>query len=656
MRMKKWKFVAIILAACMVLGVFAGCDLLEAWLDSDDPPVQEQPGDMEDPNDQQGSNDQQNPNDSQDPSEPQDPETPVKPLVAVMNASDRYLAEPVRDVMDDMISYRDEDHYYYMFYLGELNGVPLQDDAEAFQFNGNAYTYSFQKEQSSSSSIANSVKRAVQECTSWTESFQFGAVVGIKNIASIDTGYSEQWGGSTSSTAESSYEEAFNYAQKQVSSFSITFDERYSVGYYRWIMFGDLDVYAAIEYDLRTGEYVIDNYSVIAAQYFTLDYSPTSGRFNEGAYEQLPFDMNASDIERLPEPTEWISEEGVTGAGTQTDPYLLRSAEDFSHIRQHPDAYFRLMANISFADQEFEPIPQFSGSFDGNRYTVSDISFVEKEYSAETLVGLFGVNTGKIFDLTLENSSMEATPAFANKDISVYAGGIAAINRGDITDCTVRNVNIVANSSDTAERFMDRYLEDPRTIVQGSANWETWIRQSFYVRTNSWRGELQLNVMAGGMVGRNEGTLVRCKASGGLVEANVYNMAVSDSENYCQTCYAGGLAGYNGGGTISDCTSSVQTVDAWLEMSNDAGGMGWAITIFSPARSPRGICYAAGLVGCNVGGSVSGDAVGCAVDADSRIYFAVYIFLQGANYNEGNHSNANRLTIGKFDLYAPDGI
>lgn len=141
-----------------------------------------------------------------------------------------------------------------------------------------------------------------------------------------------------------------------------------------------------------------------------------------------------------------------------------------------------------------------------------------------------------------------------------------------------------------------------------------------------------------------------CSVTRGSVEANVYNMQVPDPERFCQSCYAGGIAGYNAGGTVLDCTASAQQVEAWLEMSDDAAGMGWVANI-----SPRGVCYAAGLAGMNEGGSVSGDAAGCTVKADARVYAAVYWFLQGAGYDKGNRANENRLTMGEFARYAPDG-
>lgn len=630
--MKRSVLFAVIFMLSMILCIFSGCGFIEKL-----------PGDGNDPEqDQQGG--------QVLPDEPTEPDSPLQPMVAVMDATDRYVAEPVRDVMDDMISYRDEDHYYYIFYLGELNGVPLQDDADAFQFSGNPYTYSFQKEKSTSGSISSSAKRAVEYCTSWTQNFNIGGSVGIKDIVSIDLGYSIQWGESSRSSAEYSYEEAYNFSEKQASSFSISFDERYPVGYYRWIMFGDIDVYAAIEYDIRTGEYAVDNYSVIAAQYFTLDYSPTSGRFDDSEFGFLPFEMDAADIQRLPKPTEWITEEGMGGAGTVNNPYMIRTAEEFTLIRQYPDAYFSLAADISFANVDFEPIPQFDGTLNGNGYAIQNLSFTENDFDEQTNVGLFLVNNGNIYDLTLEDCTLKASPSFGNKDITVNAGAIAAVNHGTISECTVRDVEVIANSSDTADRFLEMFFEDPRSIVQGSVNWETWIRQRFYVQTNSWNGELMFTVNAGGIVGNNQGKIVNCRAQRGSVEANLYNMQVPDPERFCQQCYAGGIVGVNDGGTVSGCSAAAQEVNAWIEMSDDAAGMGWIETI-----SPRGICYAAGLAGLNESGSVSGDTAGCVVKADARVYAAVYWFLQGAGYNEGNRANENRLTIGTFDSYAPDG-
>ena len=94
--MKKRKIFAVILAFVLMMAAFSGCGVIES-LFGGEPPAQEQPSDPEDPQDPQDPPEE----------EPSDPEEPQQPPVTVMDAADRYAAEPVRNVMDDMTSYRD---------------------------------------------------------------------------------------------------------------------------------------------------------------------------------------------------------------------------------------------------------------------------------------------------------------------------------------------------------------------------------------------------------------------------------------------------------------------------------------------------------------------------------------------------------------------
>lgn len=574
------------------------------------------------------------------------PENSDTSVLSMMKAASRYQAEPAGEVRENMISYRDEDHYYYMFYLGELNGVPLQTDAEAFYYGGNDYTYSFQKGYNTSQSISGAVKRSVGYCTSWTKNFSAGGTVNIAEIASFDLGYSKQWGQSATSSAESSYEKASSYSESYQASFEVSFDDRYPVGFFRWILYGDLDVFAAIVYDLDSGDYSCENYSVVASQYFMLDYSAESGRFQDGTYEMLPFDLTQEDIGRLPEPTEWISENGVSGEGTQKNPYIIRTAEDFCSIRLAPAASYRLAADIDLEGKILEPIALFSGTIDGDGHTVRNFTVSEGDISAETVgAGLICENRGQVFDLELENGKIVASPNFTNRDIRVYAGSIAAINSGSIRDCKATDVCVVANSSDTADRFQELYPEDPHGLVQGSGLWKTWITQSFYSKTKSWKTGMTFFVAAGGIVGYNQGLVQDCRFTG-EVQSNLYQMAVPQSAKYCQKCFAGGVAGYNCNGTVTSC-SAAGKVSAWLEMSNDAGGMGWVSTI-----KPRGLCYAGGVAGfCEEGLISDGDASGCTLRAKGRVYAAVYWLFSGAGYDKGTRASDKNMTLKTCALY-----
>lgn len=629
--------------ACSIAFMLPACALFESGNEQGNAPITDQDGEQDEDQDGDQGNDHGNNQDDND-------NIPAEPAVPFMKAADKYVAEPVKNVLLDMTSYRDNEYFYYIFHLGELNGVPLQDDAEAFKYDGNDYTYSFKKSYSSSQTISTSVKRAVENSTSWTKNFNISGSLNIKNIANIDLGYSKQWGESTITSAEKSYEETSNFSEGYESSFQISFNENYPTGYYRWILFGDLDVYAAIEYEIATGEYAFENYSVVASNYFTLDYCNDSGRFDDVEYEELPFELTASDIRRLPEPTEWISEEGLSGMGTEVNPYLINSAKDFKSIALKPSAYYKLNANIDFGGEILSPIPLFNGTLDGNGRTLSNFTVREDNFSSTTGAGLFKENRGEIFDLTLDDCSIIASPNFGNQNATVCAGAVAAINYGAIDDCKVLNTTVISNSSDTAERFEETYFEDPRKIAQGHEYWKEWIHQDHYSVTSAWASKLEFNVYSGGIVGINSGTVSNSKFTG-EVESNLYNMGVPQSTKYNQTCYAGGIAGYNNtDGTISLCSAS-GSVNSWLEMSNDAGGDGWinTVTIY-----PKGQSYAGGIAGYNNSGTLTESTSTCFLEARGRVFAAVYWLFSGAGYNKGNRASDKNMTLAEFTICGPN--
>ena len=619
---------------CSIVFMLPSCTLFERENNNGNESITDQDDEQDkEPDKNQGNNDN----------------VPAEPTVTIMKAANKYIAEPVENVLYDMTSYRDNEYFYYIFHLGELNGVPLQDNVDSFKYDGNDYTYSFKKSYSSSQSISTSVKRAVENSTSWTRNFNISGSLSIKNIANIDLGYSKQWGESTITSAEKSYDETSNFSESYESSFQISFNENYPTGYYRWILFGDIDVYAAIEYEIATGEYSFENYSVVASNYFTLDYCKDSSRFDDVEYGELPFQLTVSDIQRLPEPTEWISEEGLSGMGTKTNPFLINSAEDFKTISLKPSSYYKINANINFGGEILSPIPLFSGTIDGNNKTLSNFIVREDNFSNTTGSGLFKENHGEVVDLTIEDCSITASPNFGNQNITVYAGAIAAINYGSINHCKILNTTVISNSSDTAERFEETYFEDPREIAQGQTYWKAWIQQSHYSKTSAWASKLEFNVCSGGITGLNCGIISNSRFTG-KVEANLYNMGVPQSTQYNQTCYAGGIAGYNNvDGTISLCSSS-GTVNTWLEMSNDAGGMGWVDWI-----SPKGQSYACGIAGYNNNGSIIESTSTCSLEAKGRVYAAVYWLFSGAGYNKGTRASNKNMALAEFAIYGHNG-
>lgn len=132
----------------------------------------------------------------------------------------------------------------------------------------------------------------------------------------------------------------------------------------------------------------------------------------------------------------------LTGNGTAGNPYVIEDALDLSEFRNRVnsgdyDAYGILQNDIEVTDT-WTPIGgntqnlAFSGHFSGEGHTIT----LTSGQSEETFQGLFACNTGLIENVTISGSI----------SASEYAGGIAAINRGTIEDCS-NNASVNVTSS-----------------------------------------------------------------------------------------------------------------------------------------------------------------------------------------------------------------
>ena len=87
-----------------------------------------------------------------------------------------------------------------------------------------------------------------------------------------------------------------------------------------------------------------------------------------------------------------------SGSGTEEDPYRIFNAEQLNQVRNLPDAYFSLEADIDMTDwiaennpkQGWLPIPNFSGTFKGNGHKIINLMINRPETD---YIGLFGATT-----------------------------------------------------------------------------------------------------------------------------------------------------------------------------------------------------------------------------------------------------------------------
>ena len=331
------------------------------------------------------------------------------------------------------------------------------------------------------------------------------------------------------------------------------------------------------------------------------------------------------------------------GSGTEQNPFLIESVDDFLNIKLYPTVYYELIADIDMTGIDYTVINSFSGNFDGKGHWINNLSLYSNAVETNK-IGIFGVNNGTVRNLNLRNCSFTLSPPHHNNTVTNYCGTIAGVNNGTIENCHILESKVISNSSDVADKFMAQFNEDPREIVRGSANWAKWITQEFAAHISSWPA-VPMGVFAGGIVGQNSGNVIKC-SFGGKVEANMYNMHCYCNDNKAGTsgkgqanCFAGGLAGQNEG-TISQSEANAQ-VRAWIELNNNGNGNGWVGDMYV-----WGVCYACGLVGSNVGGTVQGKSNGM-----QYAYYRIYAPQFPLNYNSSTKGHPNNLAIGTSDTY-----
>src|SRR5690554_7999538 len=94
-----------------------------------------------------------------------------------------------------------------------------------------------------------------------------------------------------------------------------------------------------------------------------------------------------------------LSSDFSGGSGTEDDPYIIMTPAQLNHVRFHLDSHFKLEADIDLSDysegEGWDPIASgfdtshpdtlFTGSFDGNGFTISNL-VIDRE---ELCQGLF---------------------------------------------------------------------------------------------------------------------------------------------------------------------------------------------------------------------------------------------------------------------------
>ena len=118
--------------------------------------------------------------------------------------------------------------------------------------------------------------------------------------------------------------------------------------------------------------------------------------------------------ETYPEFKVTLNETGLSGKGTQDNPYRIYTAEDLVKMQtiiaqdsEYADDYYALYQDIDMNEVAFSPIPNFTGEFDGKMHKISNLTIQD---TSGQPTGLFGsVNGGTIINVGIESGSITGT-------------------------------------------------------------------------------------------------------------------------------------------------------------------------------------------------------------------------------------------------------
>ena len=208
------------------------------------------------------------------------------------------------------------------------------------------------------------------------------------------------------------------------------------------------------------------------------------------------------------------------GTCTLCGAIAIRTAEELRAMEL--DGKYVLTANISL-EGTWTPIGTttlpFSGSFDGNGYTVSGL-MVTDPYIC---YGLFGYNIGTIQNVAIEGVIIQSTVPLSG---AIYVGTLVGYNSGTVQNCYADGVSVSVTAAPNIG------------IATG---------------------------YAGGLIGYNAGAILNCYAAGDAV-----SMTATSSTSSTYT-YVGGLVGTNKNGTVSNCFSAVEAISGAYSCSNSQG-------------------------------------------------------------------------------------
>ena len=326
-----------------------------------------------------------------------------------------------------------------------------------------------------------------------------------------------------------------------------------------------------------------------------------------------------------------IAESFAGGKGTKDDPYQIANGSQLAYFakrvnaeeygEKYADTYFELTEDIDLGGKEWTPVGEtvadlimggheyfvFSGNFDGNGYTIKNLTIgTETSPYIGDVCGLFGATSGTIEDVVLENVSINYVGGNHSSGYGFRMGGaLVGYSMGDIVNCTVIGLDMKAGSDGSYVALNSIGglvgIQDGGTTVSHS-------RVSGKIEESTKKGNVGgfVGTLAKGSSAKYCGADVSVEVTGngrGIAVGGFVGIGngVTIDETLIENCYAtgnitgaeyaGGFVGNISGLNISNCYAKGDVSNSFVGasfMGTDAASNNYYGTVKN--------CYATGLV------------------------------------------------------------
>lgn len=316
----------------------------------------------------------------------------------------------------------------------------------------------------------------------------------------------------------------------------------------------------------------------------------------------------------------------------------ISTPEELDAIRYNLGGNYQLVKDIDMTGYyTFEPIGNeldgaFTGSFDGNGYTIKNL---ELNYGSYKYVGLFGYLDGPVQNVNLENIEVQAAR---------YGGGIAGYGdeNGSISNCNVSGSISVSND------YFDVYAGG---IAGYSSALIKYCNNNAEIKSDGLGGNAY--TFCGGIVGTSEADIFECN-----------NSAKVDASTYYATNRAAGICPESSK-DISNCKNSGYICCDSNYEGDQAYGIGCGDYIFNSINTGEVTSWA--NWGCNYGIGRAVKIENCVNKGNIRGYgigiadFIIYCYNVGdvRTHGIGEGKITKSYTVGEVesngDFYHPLG-